>query len=162
MYYTTKLPQKCKQCGENYLIRLRYRGIGKCKNCIYKNFSEKRIEKNNPNYKDGHSTQKNFGGKINIYTAKHFAACKKYRDYFVKEKGYPFCEVCLVNKNGTPHFEVHHIYYASRYPKHKNLHNFNNLIHLCKQCHVNFHQGKYKEKFNQLEKDRGLKEMFKS
>jgi 5-methylcytosine-specific restriction endonuclease McrA len=68
-----------------------------------------------------------------------------------------------VNSNGTPKFEVHHIYYASLYPKHPELHNPKNLVMLCIKCHNDMHSGKMRtEVFNKLEKKRGLKELFKT
>ena len=74
---------------------------------------------------------------------------------------YPFCEICHVNQMGTLKFEVHHIYFASLYPQHPQLHNFLNLIHICIQCHNDLHAGKKsKEVFERLERERGLKKLF--
>lgn len=72
--------------------------------------------------------------------------------------GYAFCEVCGRSDRPT---SVHHIYYASKFPKHKNLHNFRNLILVCIPCHKAFHSGEYKIQFTRLEEERGLKELFK-
>lgn len=116
----------------------------------------KRRGKNNPAYRNGKAMQ----GK-RTYTGIHLRACSKYRKALIEKHGYQFCESCKVNQNGTPKFEVHHIYFASLYPKHKQLHNTKNLINLCIRCHNDFHSSKRKEEFAQLEKDRGLKELFK-
>ena len=73
---------------------------------------------------------------------------------------YPFCENCGVNQNGTMKFETHHIYFASRCPRHKELHNPKNLILLCIGCHNDFHASKRKEDFKRIEKKRSLKKLF--
>lgn len=118
--------------------------------------SVRRKGKGNPAYKDGLS-------KTSLYAGKHLRACAKYRSAFMKKHEHAFCEVCGINAMGTPRFEVHHIYYASLWPKHPELHNFRNLIHVCSQCHRNFHGGKkYQEIFAALENGRGLKELFKT
>jgi len=58
-------------------------------------------------------------------------------------------------------YAAHHIYFASRYPKHPQLHNFKNLILVCDSCHALFHGGGLKDVFERLEEERGLKELFK-
>lgn len=151
--------KKCKICGAEFEGRVRYLGLNKCKDCLYRELSKKRIGKNNPNYKDGHATKKKFGGRRSIYTARHFAACRKYRIAMIKKYGYVFCEICVISS--AFFYEVHHIYFASQYPKHKQLHNFANLIMLCKQCHGDMHASKLKEKFLEIEKKRDLKNLFK-
>jgi hypothetical protein len=114
-----------------------------------------RTGKKNPAYSTGWAMQ----GKRK-YTGIHLRACVKYRKHFVEKHGYIFCEICLLNSASVPKTEVHHIYYASLWPKHKNLHDFRNLIMLCIQCHNNFHSGKYKDHFARLQEERGLKELF--
>ena len=92
---------------------------------------------------------------------KHLNECKRYRKEFLEKYDYAFCEVCKVNRQGTPRFEVHHIYFASRFPKHKNLHDNKNMIHICIKCHRKFHNGnEFNNIFLKLEKERGLKELF--
>ena len=118
-----------------------------------------RVGENNPSYKHGLRMSDKKKGK-DYQNTKHLRACSKYRKKFLSEKGYLFCESCGVNQNGTPKFEVHHIYYASLYPRHKELHNEKNLILLCIQCHNDFHSSKRKDEFKILEKERGLKELF--
>jgi predicted HNH restriction endonuclease len=130
-----------------------------CRNnkCQHEYYSKNRTGKKNPAYRNGLSMKdkhaKTYGGN-------HYRACSNYRKVFLEKNQYLFCEVCKVNQNGAKRFEVHHIYYASRYPKHKELHNHKNLIMLCISCHNNFHSGVYKDKFKELEKERGLKKLF--
>ena len=93
----------------------------------------------------------------------HNNATRKYKEHFIMNNDYVYCEQCGVNENGTMGFSVHHIYFASRVPRHKELHNFRNLIYVCMECHIKFHAGDtYKKEFEQLERERGLKELFKS
>jgi hypothetical protein len=155
-----KIIKICKRCGCEYQGSRHYL-VGKyCRKCQYEIFKESRLESKNPNYRNGKYTFKNFQNRKNITSFRHLNACSKYRRKFIKEHDYQFCEICGVNKNGTVRFEVHHIYSASSHPKHKELHNSKNLIHICKECHLKFHQGLYKDKFLQLEKERGLKKLF--
>lgn len=159
MRKTQLVTRKCRQCGKEvtstvYVTRNFCEGkAGKC----YREFlSQHRRGKSNPAYRNGFAMQ---GSRK--YTGIHLRACSKYRKAFLKKHSYPFCEICRVNQNGTPKFEVHHIYFASQYPKHPQLHNFLNLIHLCIQCHNDMHAGKKNhEIFKRLEKERGLKKLF--
>lgn len=155
-----KIQKKCKICESNFIGLKFHIGTTKCKTCLFKEMSENRKGKKNPYYKDGHAIGRGKGIKSNIYTGKHFRACLKYRKDFLKKNEYLFCEVC--NISNALRYEVHHLYYASRYPKHPELHNFKNLIMLCIQCHNNFHSGKYKGQFEQLEQARGLKKLFEN
>jgi len=152
--------RKCRYCGKEvvssaYCIRKFCEGkAGEC----YRSFlSETRKGKDNPAYKSGFRSSGKRG-----YAGKHTRACAKYRKHFLEKNEYLFCEVCGVNENGTPRFETHHIYFASLYPKHEELHNFKNLIMVCIACHNKFHGGnQYRDEFLQIEKERGLKELFK-
>ena len=85
-------------------------------------------------------------------------ACSKYRKFFLDKYGYIFCESCHISYAFK--FEVHHLYHASLFPRHKHLHDNENLIMLCDRCHSDFHAGKRKEEFKKLEKNRGLKKLF--
>lgn len=123
--------------------------------CSGKHLSELRKGKNNPAYRNGFSV----AGK-RTYTGIHLRACAKYRKAFYERVDYPYCEVCGVNAMGTPKFEVHHIYFASLWPKHPYLHDFRNLIHICIRCHNDFHKMRLQDVFEKLEKERGLKELF--
>jgi len=161
-YCSTKcavLTKQCIVCGKDfhaYFPHLKYCSTA----CVGTDNETKRIGKNNPAYRDGHATKANNMGR-SIYTAKHFGACKKYRAAFLEKHGYAFCEICERNEMATPKFEVHHIYFASLWPKHPSLHDFRNLVHVCVQCHNNFHAGKkYEVEFRKLEAERGLKELF--
>lgn len=89
--------------------------------------------------------------------AKHKAACKKFRVAFIDKHGYVFCESC---KRSDRPCAGHHLYYASLWPRHPQLHNPLNLYMLCQSCHTAFHAGERKEEFRRLEEERGLKELF--
>lgn len=148
----------CKICG------VTFKSLNPSKLCSYecqgKQMKTARIGKKNPAYRNGYYTNKKIkAGKST--TKKHTNACARYRRNFLKNNDYAFCEICKVNSNGTPRFEVHHIYFASKYPKHPELHNFKNLIHICIQCHNDLHSSKIKDIFNKIEEDRGLIELFK-
>lgn len=150
--------RKCRQCGEDVVSSAycpRSFCDGKAGKCYREFLSKNRKGKDNPAYRNGFAIA---GSRK--YTGVHLRACAKYRKAFLEKHEYPFCEVCNVNQNGTPKFEVHHIYYASLWPKHKHLHDFRNLIHVCIACHNKFHSSLYKEEFEKLEKERGLKELF--
>lgn len=153
--------KKCKSCGVLFKALKYFIGTGKCYECRLKEQSEKRTGTGNPNYKNGKYTHTNFQNRKSKTAYKHLNECKRYRKEFIEKNGYQFCEVCKVNINGTSKFEVHHIYFASRFPKHKNLHDNRNMIHICKECHLKFHNGnEYKEVFEKLEAERGLKKLF--
>lgn len=149
---------KCKNCKTEFNFTAYFKRIYCTKKCQSEYTSKTRKGKNNPNYTGGlYLNTKRNSRQATI----HLGACSKYRKAFLKKNDYLYCEVCNVNSNGTPKFEVHHIYFASKYPRHKNLHDFKNLILICLECHHNFHRGKtYHEKFLEIEKTRGLKELF--
>lgn len=152
----------CKQCST------RFKGNGLYVNhfctleCQHTFMSENRKEKKNPNYRNGKYTHANFQNRKSKTAYKHLNECRRYRKQFIKKHEYVFCEVCKVNAMGTARHEVHHIYFASKCPKHPALHNDRNLILVCIECHYKFHAGKeYDHIFKKLEKDRKLKELFK-
>lgn len=151
----------CKSCGSEFTALKYVIGTGKCYECRIKESKEKRLGSGNPNYKNGKYTFSNFQNRKSKTAFKHLNECKRYRKEFFEKNGYQFCEVCKVNTNGTSRFEVHHIYFASRFPNHENLHDNRNLIHICKECHLKFHNGsEYIEVFKKLEEERGLKQLF--
>lgn len=124
-----------------------------CSNkCFYIRLKDRKGDKN-PAFRNGLRKD----GKTTI-TKEHAKACKQYKKVFIEKNDYVFCEVCRVNS--AMRFEVHHIYYASRFPRHKNLHDTRNLILLCIGCHNKFHAGKYKAEFDAIEEERGLKQLF--
>lgn len=151
----------CKICSKK-ITRLKFKkSKSLCNECIYKDYSKKRIGTGNPNYRNGEYTHKKFQGRKSKVAYKHLNECRRYKKEFIEKHGYQFCEVCGVNGNGTYRFEVHHIYFASKYPRHKSLHDNRNMIHICLECHRKFHAGDtYKNIFTELEKKRKLKELF--
>lgn len=152
---------KCTRCGILFKGLLHYsERTGKCYDCRMDDLKMLRKGKNNPNYSAGLYIKTIRNSR---QQSKHLSACQKYKKNFIEMNGYKFCELCKVNQNGTPQFQVHHIYFASRFPKNKELHNFKNLILLCLRCHQQFHNGRnYDEYFVRLEKERGLKKLFNS
>lgn len=152
-YYSGK-ERICKVCGKKF-IRASYRNNKFCsRECFFKDSKTSRLGKKNPAYRNGTRVR----GKT--ATAKHLYACKKYRKAFLEKHNYMFCESCGVNENGTMRFETHHLYFASLFPRHKELHNPKNLICLCIQCHNDFHASKKQDDFKRIEKERGLKKLF--
>lgn len=69
----------------------------------------------------------------------HSAACRKYKEWFLTTYGYGFCEMC--DEKNPLRFDTHHIVCASSAPQHKNLHDFRNLILLCRNCHDKVEQN---------------------
>jgi len=154
--------RKCKQCSKSFTGNALY--VTKFCNleCQYKYNAEKRVGKNNPNFKNGKYTHANFQNRKSKVAYKHLNECRRYRKQFIKKHEYAFCEVCKINAMGTARHEVHHIYFASQYPRHPELHNDRNLILVCIECHYKFHAGKeYEHVFKKLEKERDLKKLFK-
>lgn len=93
-------------------------------------------------------------------TQKHFADCSNKKKVQREEFGYNFCEICNKNEMHSP-VETHHIYFASRAPRHKELHNDRNTIILCRDHHRGLHNGnEMKEVFERLEEERELKDLF--
>ncbi len=150
--------RKCKICGNEYELPPGRKNNGYCSvQCFYKHSKETRKWENNPNFRGGYFTKENYTGSTQW---KHSNACKKKKERQKEKHGYNFCEVCKKNENHSP-VETHHIYFASRVPKHKNLHHDKNLIVVCRPCHLKFHNGKeYQEIFIKLEEERGLKKLF--
>lgn len=155
-----KTTKTCKKCGTEYIALQFYTGGSKCKKCIYEEYSKNRKGSKNPNFRNGIYTYSNFQNRKSRVAFKHLNECRRYKKEFIARHGYQFCEVCGVNKNGTSRFEVHHIYFASLYPRHPKLHDNLNLIHICVECHQRFHSTEYRNVFARLEKERGLKKLF--
>jgi hypothetical protein len=150
-----KQPSACKRCGNQFIPKGHAPTKFCSPTCYGAHMSENRMGKKNPAYRNGFAT------KRGLYTGKHLRACAKYRKDFMQRNERAFCEVCGCNETGILRFEVHHIYFASLYPKHPQLHNFRNLVHICIRCHNKFHSGdQYRWAFEKLESDRGLKELF--
>ncbi len=97
------------------------------------------------------------GKNKKIYRSyEHDKACHNYRVQFLKKNDYIFCELC--GTSSALRFEAHHIVYASEKPKHKELHNPQNLILLCIKCHNKLHAKKHLR--NDLYEERKLKQLF--
>ncbi len=144
---------KCEKPFKAYIPSLVYCSLG----CAANDSKEKRKGKGNPAYRNGFAMNRSI-----LYTGVHLRACAKYRKHFRQTHDWMFCELCHANETMTPRFEVHHIYFASLYPRHPELHNFLNLILLCIRCHNDMHSGKKNQHvFEDLEERRGLKELFK-
>ncbi len=92
--------------------------------------------------------------------SEHLDACAAYHRAITDKYGYEYCEVCGINGNGSMKFEVHHLYMASLYPRHPELHNPRNLVLACLDCHNDFHGKRNPEAFAELEESRGLKKLF--
>jgi len=89
-------------------------------------------------------------------SSRHIAANKRYKEDFVDEHGYLFCEHCT--RSDSFRYSVHHIVFASELPKHKELHNKRNQILLCESCHDEFHR--HKKIRDKLVMKRKLEELF--
>jgi len=149
--------RKCKQCNKEFNGNGLFKTSFCSLNCQYVFRSKSRKGKNNPAYRNGCYVKKNLK---KYYSTKHLRACSKYKKEFLEKNDYLYCECC--GTSSSARFETHHIYFASRYPKNKELHNSLNLILLCIACHNNFHSGKLNEKLKELEKERGLIDLFKT
>lgn len=154
----TPVIRVCKECGKKFQDTAYFKRTYCSNECQFRHHSKNRKGKDNPNYKSGLYTKRK---RVSRQQVKHLTACQKYRRDFLKKHDHLFCEVCRVNQNGTPQFQVHHIYPASLYPRHKELHNPKNLIMVCLECHHKFHAGKtYEKESKRLEQERGLKKLF--
>lgn len=127
--------------------------------CFYQHAKKSRTGKGNPNFRGGIWARKTGLFRHGSKTAgKHLRACSKYKKKFIERNGYACCEVCRTS--GAYRYSTHHLYYASRFPKHPNLHDDRNLILLCEECHRRFHASEMMDHLERLEKERGLKELF--
>ncbi len=155
----------CAECGKPFLRKSRrsftsFNNAQYCSDeCRFSSYKTTRLGKSNSAYRNGFFTKKRMSSGRRLITKRHMNACVLYRKNFIKEHNYIFCESCGTNNSFK--FEVHHIYYASLWPRHPELHNPKNLILVCIQCHNDFHSGIMRsEKFLQIEKERGLKKLF--
>jgi len=158
---TKIVKRKCRYCKKEVISTTycpRSFCEGKAGECYKKFLSETRTGTNNPRYTFGLRLNKNRG----VYTSKHLKACSKYRKYFFLKSDYLFCEKCGINENGALRFEVHHIMQAGLYPRHKELHNFSNLIMLCVNCHNEFHSANCPHNYwDKVIRDRKLDLLFR-
>lgn len=101
--------------------------------------------------------------KLSKKAQRHAYVCRKYKAAYLGAYGELKCEQCGESNPFIAWiFSVHHIYYTSRYPRNPNLHHPLNLILLCARCHDRFHRGDMQPQFDRLERDRGLKDLFKT
>lgn len=145
--------KKCKHCGEDFL------GITEkfcSRKCFFEDSKESRKGKDNPAYRNGDYTGIATGGvnKGNRNTGAR--QCKAYKENFLLENDYVFCEKCGVSN--SMRFEVHHLVYRSEAPKHPNLHHEDNLFLVCIDCHNSLH--KKKDTREELEKFAQTKLLF--
>lgn len=136
----------CKACGKIFVCKGPTKTSSRCTPCTTQSQRAKALAA--PPKK----------AKRSKTTSKHIQACIDYKKAYLEKHGYIACEVCTVTNAFK--FEVHHIYYASKFPRHPNLHNARNLILICSDCHKRFHGGELNLVFTQLEANRGLKELF--
>lgn len=144
----------CDECGKEF--NRYYVGMFCSHKCQGENWKKigKRVGKNNPGFRNGFYVDRVI--KKNKTATIHSNACRKYRTFFRKNNDYDYCERCGVSS--SLRFEAHHIVFASEAPKHKELHNFKNLILLCINCHNELH--KHKILRNDIVKERELDELF--
>ena len=115
---------------------------------------KKIMGKNNPAYRNGNycrSVKKTAVGERKFQ--KH---SKEIKSDMINNKGYIYCQYC--NTSNSLKFETHHIVFRSEKPLHKHLHDKDNLMILCIQCHNDFHKDKGKR--NEIVIDRKLNDMF--
>ena len=149
-------PIKCVVCKKMFAPYQRQASIGLrpmkycSRKCYFEHEKESRKGKNNPAYRNGSRV----GGKSDFDSRK----TEKYRKNFLSKTTYPFCEECGVNQ--SLRWEIHHIVFRSEMPSHKYLHDLRNLIHVCINCHNNFHKGGCGKKRLHLVEERGLVKLF--
>jgi predicted RNA-binding Zn-ribbon protein involved in translation (DUF1610 family) len=148
----------CKNCGKEFERNIRIDVRGTCsRDCTYEYWKKNKIRngEKNPAYRNGLY----IGGKYSCSKTgrNHLYNCSKYRKHFLEKHNYLFCENCGVSN--SLRFETHHIVFASEAPKHKELHNFKNMIMLCIKCHNNFH-GKKRDIRKSLVEERELEKLF--
>lgn len=149
----------CANCGKVFETQVCQVGRRFCRAaCMYEFQKKARLGKSNPNFRGGIWAKGGLYAHGTKTAGIHLRACSKYKKRFIEKHGYAFCEIC--RKSNAYRYATHHIYYASRFPKHPNLHNDRNLILLCEECHRRIHASELREVFERLEKERGLKELF--
>ena len=129
--------KKCKECGKMYFS---FDTLAKfcSRDCFIKEAKSSRIGKNNPAYRNGCFCK---GKKQNRNGARVLAKQRKeVVNSMIEECGHVYCQNCGTSQ--SLRWEIHHIVYRSEAPNHENIHNDNNLIFCCIQCHNNFHSKK--------------------
>lgn len=148
----------CRFCLKEFERLPKYIGRFCSINCFYQHLKKSRLGKKNPNFRSGIYAKGGLYEEGSKTSQRHLQACTNYRRAYIRKNGFVHCEVCGVT--AAFKFSVHHIYYASRFPKHPHLHDDRNLILLCAECHRKFHASEMKDVFSKLEKERRLKQLF--
>lgn len=158
-------PKKCKHCQIEFAP---YNSLDKfCSaNCRINNQKSKRsfnwrpdqvanrIGAKNPAYRNGMYTRS--AKRTAVGNKVFFRNRDELKAKMIDDHGYLFCEQC---KTGTTYqWETHHIIYRSEKPGHPHLHDKENLLHLCMQCHNDFHKSK--DMRNAIVVERGLDKIF--
>lgn len=140
-----KYNKECKECWNKFDT---VSSIAKfCSRlCFYEDNKKSRVWKNNPAYKQGK----------HLWMIDFNKNCKLLDEKLISDKWYLYCEEC--NTTNTLRFEHHHLVYRSEKPKHEHIHNINNIMLLCIQCHNEFH--KHKSKRNDIVQERELHLLF--
>lgn len=125
--------------------------------CYRERMSKNRIWEWNPAYRNWIYTKWWDKNSIRTYKESKFQrVCKEMNNEMVNKCWYRFCEFCWVNN--SLRWEHHHIVFRSERPRHINLHDKENIIHLCIKCHNEFHKNKNIR--NNILKERWLDNIF--
>ena len=163
-YYDKNYENICKTCWNKFITHTK-KTIFCSTKCIWVYEWNQRKWENNPAYRNWRYCYKSFTKdelsekryENNWFQYKElYINRNKIKDQQIKQKWYSFCEHCKTTS--SLRWETHHIVYRSEKPKHKNLHNINNLIRLCISCHNEFHKNKKMR--NNYVIDRWLNELF--
>lgn len=129
--------KNCAECKKQFFsMAKKYCG----RNCFFKSQKKNRRGKNNPAYRNGDYVGVSSGLPNNGNRNTGAVQCKEYKEKFIDINDHVFCERCKAFD--SPRFEVHHLVFRSEAPRHKNLHNEDNLVLLCIECHNKMHKDK--------------------
>ena len=161
------ITKKCQVCGKEFSP---YTSLDKfCSaNCRIESMKKKRDQrrrwgkeslkrrtgKNNPGYRNGNYMRTS--KRTAVGNRKFQKTIKAIKERMIDERGYIYCQNCGTNQ--SLRFEGHHIIYRSEKPNHPNLHDKENAILLCIECHNDFH--KHKSKRDLLVRVRKLNKLF--
>ena len=146
-------PSICLVCKKHFLKTPHCQGL--CSNkCLGVILAKKRKGQNNPAFRNGLRVA---GQRRDTYKEGIFRKnAKLIKDRILEANGYLFCQMC--GTSSTLRWETHHIIYRSEAPRHRNLHELDNLLFCCIQCHNNLHSSKASRA--SLVKDRQLYLLF--
>lgn len=143
----------CKCCGKEFMGYSK-----KLKLCSEKceiNLLRLRVWENNPAYRNW--LYMKWKKEIHYYKYREFEKnCKILDEKLIDEKWFLYCQNCWITN--PLKFEHHHLIYRSEKPKHKFLHNIQNIYLLCIKCHNDFHKKKWIR--NKIVEERKLNELF--